>query len=482
MTKLRTISISSLIKILIFSLSVLLLGSPNSLHSNIAYAQSGYDICQSLTIDAASPIELAPNEQMPNITVTAVLTNFSGFDPNNFRFYMNPWGTGRYVNKSIESTVNSGNIIVRAVFPSADFQTPQNGTIFGFYIENVSTSIELKKPGTEELCMATIQTAFDPQEPRAGSCASHGFITNHAYCSWTGNAWSASTLDYYCQSDSVPVCYSNPIDPDLFPPEFQGGFCAPCVQNLPEIRSWGESCNPEIIGQCGQLTCRGSQILPGLNLCLYPANYQEINDRCIKGENECKTLSETTSFPLVCGTATNRPGDRTQCKIVQESCNEEVGALCPTGFRCVDYACEVIPPTGNTTPYYTPATSPPPPTSSIDPGKPFEITTCDVRTREDAGIYTTEKGIKTSFGCIPISISGLTRFIFRIALGIGGGIAFLLIIFGGVNMMMSTGDPKKLQESKELLTSAIVGLLLILFSVFILRLIGYNILAIPGFG
>lgn len=482
MTKLRPISISSLIKILILSFSVLLLGFPNSLNSNITYAQSGYDICQSLTIDAVSPIELAPNEQMPNITVTAVLTNFSGFNPDNFRFYMNPWGTGRYVNKSIESTVNSGNIIVRAVFPSADFQTPQNGTIFGFYIENVSTSIELKKPGTEEMCMATVQTVFDPQEARAGSCASHGFTTNHAFCSWTGNAWSASTLDYYCQSDYVPVCYSNPIDPDLFPPEFQGGFCAPCVPDLTEIRSWGESCNPDIKGQCGQLTCRE---LPdfsiSINLCLYPVNYQDNGGRCIKGAGECKSVS-ATSFPLVCGTAQNREGDRTECTILQEYCNEEVGALCPTGFRCVENACEVIPPTSNTTPYYTPATSPPPPTSTIDPGEPFKITTCKVRTREDAGIYTSEEGIQTAFGCIPISISGLTRFIFRIALGIGGGIAFLLIIFGGVNMMMSTGDPKKLQESKELLTSAIVGLLLILFSVFILRLIGYNILAIPGFG
>jgi hypothetical protein len=44
----------------------------------------------------------------------------------------------------------------------------------------------------------------------------------------------------------------------------------------------------------------------------------------------------------------------------------------------------------------------------------------------------------------------------------------------------SAGDPKKLQAGKELLTAAISGLLLLIFSVFILRIIGVEILNIPG--
>jgi hypothetical protein len=46
--------------------------------------------------------------------------------------------------------------------------------------------------------------------------------------------------------------------------------------------------------------------------------------------------------------------------------------------------------------------------------------------------------------------------------------------------MTSGGDPRKAKAAKELLTSAIAGLLMIIFSVYILDLIGIRILNIPG--
>jgi len=67
------------------------------------------------------------------------------------------------------------------------------------------------------------------------------------------------------------------------------------------------------------------------------------------------------------------------------------------------------------------------------------------------------------------------------SMGIGGIIAFLLIVFGGFQIILSAGNPEKIKAGKEIITSAIAGLLLIIFSVFILRLIGYDILKIPGF-
>ena len=94
-----------------------------------------------------------------------------------------------------------------------------------------------------------------------------------------------------------------------------------------------------------------------------------------------------------------------------------------------------------------------------------------------------DNGINTAIGCIPINdSSALIGFILRWAIGIGGGIAFILILVAGFQIMTSRGDPQRLQAGKELLTSAIAGLLLIIFSVFILQLIGVNILHIPGFG
>jgi len=66
-------------------------------------------------------------------------------------------------------------------------------------------------------------------------------------------------------------------------------------------------------------------------------------------------------------------------------------------------------------------------------------------------------------------------------MGIAGGIAFLLILIGGLQIMMSAGNPEKLNAGKELVSSAVAGLLLIVFSMFILRTIGADILGIPGF-
>lgn len=96
------------------------------------------------------------------------------------------------------------------------------------------------------------------------------------------------------------------------------------------------------------------------------------------------------------------------------------------------------------------------------------------------------KAINTAIGCINADgiggDKGIVSQIFKLGTGIAGGIAFLLILFGGFQIMTSTGNPEKLNEGKELIASAITGLLMILFSVFLLTFIGVNLLCIPGFG
>lgn len=94
----------------------------------------------------------------------------------------------------------------------------------------------------------------------------------------------------------------------------------------------------------------------------------------------------------------------------------------------------------------------------------------------------TGTGAWTAFGCIKTDPQQFIGEILRIGVGIGGGIAFLLILFGGFQILTSAGNPEKLNAGKELVTSAITGLLIIIFSLFILRLIGFNIFGIPGFG
>lgn len=89
--------------------------------------------------------------------------------------------------------------------------------------------------------------------------------------------------------------------------------------------------------------------------------------------------------------------------------------------------------------------------------------------------------IDTAIGCIPItSETGFLAFFVTWAIGIAGGIAFLLIVYAGFQIMTSTGNPDRLKAGRELMTSAVAGLLMLIFSVFILRVVGVDILGIPG--
>jgi hypothetical protein len=93
--------------------------------------------------------------------------------------------------------------------------------------------------------------------------------------------------------------------------------------------------------------------------------------------------------------------------------------------------------------------------------------------------------LNTAIGCIPVLTGNkedFLAFILKWAVGIGSGIAFLLSIYGGFMIMTSSGNPEKIQAGRELLTSAVSGLILLILSIFILKVIGVDILGIPGFG
>ncbi|MDO8341450.1 MAG: pilin [Candidatus Woesebacteria bacterium] len=92
-------------------------------------------------------------------------------------------------------------------------------------------------------------------------------------------------------------------------------------------------------------------------------------------------------------------------------------------------------------------------------------------------------GIDTAIGCIPVNDTNVFMgWILGWAIGVGGGIAFLLIIYASFMVMTSQGNPERLKAGQELLTSAISGLILLIFSVFILRFIGIDILKLDKFG
>jgi hypothetical protein len=91
--------------------------------------------------------------------------------------------------------------------------------------------------------------------------------------------------------------------------------------------------------------------------------------------------------------------------------------------------------------------------------------------------------LDTAIGCIPIGEPReFIAFVLRWAMGIGGGVAFLLILYSGFMMISSSGNPERLQAGRELLTAAISGIVLLIFSIFILRFVGIDILGISSFG
>ncbi|MFC1711011.1 hypothetical protein ACFLZ1_00335 [Patescibacteria group bacterium] len=91
-----------------------------------------------------------------------------------------------------------------------------------------------------------------------------------------------------------------------------------------------------------------------------------------------------------------------------------------------------------------------------------------------------EFGIETALGCFPTSPKGILGWFLKWALMFAGGIAFLLMLWGAFQIIMSSGDPEKIKKGQETLFSALAGLLMIIFAVFILRLLGVTILQIPG--
>jgi hypothetical protein len=94
-----------------------------------------------------------------------------------------------------------------------------------------------------------------------------------------------------------------------------------------------------------------------------------------------------------------------------------------------------------------------------------------------------DTGINTAIGCIPFNdTNALVGFILGWAIGIGGGLAFLLMVYAGFLILTSQGNPERLKAGQELLTSAIAGIIMLVFSVFILKFIGVDILKLPGFG
>src|SRR3989344_2958744 len=92
---------------------------------------------------------------------------------------------------------------------------------------------------------------------------------------------------------------------------------------------------------------------------------------------------------------------------------------------------------------------------------------------------TAGTGVNTALGCLA---AGDPYLLVGQLLGwgtiVGAGIAFIMLLIGGGQVATAAGDPKKVQAAKELITAALSGAALIIFSVALFRLIGVDILGL----
>ncbi|OGH14610.1 MAG: hypothetical protein A2687_03610 [Candidatus Levybacteria bacterium RIFCSPHIGHO2_01_FULL_38_26] len=82
--------------------------------------------------------------------------------------------------------------------------------------------------------------------------------------------------------------------------------------------------------------------------------------------------------------------------------------------------------------------------------------------------------------CIPVVFQNLIS----AALLFAGVVAFFLILHAGFKFVISSGDPKKVEDSRNTMIYAIVGLIIVLFAFLILNLIGFitGVTCIQNFG
>ncbi len=93
-----------------------------------------------------------------------------------------------------------------------------------------------------------------------------------------------------------------------------------------------------------------------------------------------------------------------------------------------------------------------------------------------------KEGVWTALGCISSKPEDIVRIVEIAGLGLAGSVVLIMIIVGAFKLSVSQGDPNKTKEAKDTITSAIIGLLFVIFSVTILQFIGVSVLHIPGFG
>jgi len=124
----------------------------------------------------------------------------------------------------------------------------------------------------------------------------------------------------------------------------------------------------------------------------------------------------------------------------------------------------------------------PNPKTDLSSLAPFYFCTPRATDRAACSACLGSGGIWTGLGCVQSSVQSFIQdTLLKLGIGLAGGISLLCIMFAAFQMQTSGGNAEKLKKAQELLTNCITGLMVIIFSTLILKIIGVDILKIPGF-
>lgn len=118
-------------------------------------------------------------------------------------------------------------------------------------------------------------------------------------------------------------------------------------------------------------------------------------------------------------------------------------------------------------------------TLKLGPPGPFE----DIVPTTVPGNYYTGVGCVRTGGFTKSGSAGaVSQAILNVIFSVAGGIAFLYILFGAFQVATSQNNPERLNYGKRLIIGSIIGLIISLSAVFLVNIIGGQVLKIPGFG
>ena len=92
-----------------------------------------------------------------------------------------------------------------------------------------------------------------------------------------------------------------------------------------------------------------------------------------------------------------------------------------------------------------------------------------------------DQAIDTALGCMPVSTEGFTSALLTFLAGTAGAISLIIMLMATIQIMTGGDNAEQVKKGKELFTGAITGLLFIIFSVTLLKIIAGDVIQLPGF-